>query len=108
MNRDHFVFDRALEADSPEPTDLALVAVQGSKDDVADQEKAMDGLAAKEQGTKLPPAVGDRLWRGRYNNYSARRLSRGLVGYYNLVPLRRRPEAVQKAMEIREKLRPDA
>src|SRR6266480_2138370 len=105
MDRDHFVFDRALQADSPDPTDLALVAVQGSKDDVADQEKAMDGLAAKEQGTKLPPAIGDRLWRERYNNYSARRLSRGLMVSYNLVPLRRLPEAVEKATDIRDKLK---
>src|SRR5436853_5514317 len=101
MDRDHFVFDRALEADSPDPTDLALVAVQGSKDDVADQEKAMDGLAAKEQGTKLPPAVGDRLWRDRHNNYSARRLSRGLMVSDNLVPLRGLPEAVDKPQERR-------
>ena len=105
MDRDHFVFDRALQADSPDPTDLALVAVQGAKDDVADQEKAMDLLAAKEQGTKLPPAIGDRLWRDRYNNYSARRLSRGLMVSYNLVPLRKLPDAVEKATEIRDKLK---
>ena len=105
MDRDHFVFERALRADSPDPTDLALVAVQGSKDDVADQEKAMDGLAAKEKGTKLPATIGDRLWRDRYNNYSARRLSRGLMISYNLVPLRGLPAAVEKAAEIRDKLK---
>ena len=105
MDRDHFVFERALQADSPDPTDLALVAVQGSKDDVADQEKSMDGLATKEQGTKLPAAIGDRLWRDRYNNFSARRLSRGLMISYNLVPLRGLPAAVEKAAEIRDKLK---
>ena len=105
MDRDHFVFERALQADSPDPTDLAIVVVQGSKDDVADQEKAVDGLAAKEQGTKLPASIGDRLWRDRYNNYSARRLSRGLMISYNLVPLRGLPDAVEKATEIRDKLK---
>jgi len=105
MDRDHFVFERALQADSPDPTDLALVAVQGSKDDVADQEKSMDGLATKEQGTKLPAAIGDRLWRDRYNNFSARRLSRGLMISYNLVPLQGLPAAVEKAAEIRDKLK---
>jgi len=105
MDRDHFVFERALQADSPDPTDLALVAVRGSKDDVADQEKSMDGLATKEQGTKLPAAIGDRLWRDRYNNFSARRLSRGLMISYNLVPLQGLPAAVEKAAEIRDKLK---
>ena len=105
MDRDHFVFERALQSDSPDPTDLALVAVQGSKDDVADQEKTIDGLAAKEQGTKQLAPIGDRLWRDRYNNYGARRLSRGLMVSYNLVPLRRLPDAVEKATEIRDKLK---
>src|SRR3989440_187937 len=105
MDRDHFGFERALQADSPDPTDLALVAVQGSKDDVADQEKSMDGLATKEKGTKLPAAIGDRLWRDRENKLSARRPSRGLMISYNLVPLRGLPAAVEKAAEIRDKLK---
>src|SRR5439155_1685516 len=54
VDRDHFVFERALRSDTPEPVDLALVAVQGSKDEVADQEKALDALASKEGGAKLP------------------------------------------------------
>jgi len=105
IDRDHFVFERALRPDSPEPTDLAIVAAQGSKDDVADQEKSLDALATKEHGAKLAAAVGERLWRDRYNNYSARRLSRGIMISYNLVPLRRLPEAVEKATEIRDKLK---
>src|SRR5205809_504154 len=105
VDRDHFVFERALRSDTPEPVDLALVAVQGSKDEVADQEKALDALASKEGGAKLPPAVGDGLWRERHNNYGARRLSRGLIISYNLVPLRRLPEAVETAARIRDKLK---
>src|SRR5213076_2539518 len=105
VDRDHFVFERALHSDTPEPVDLALVAVQGSKDEVADQEKALDALASKEGGAKLPPAVGDGLWRERHNNYGARRLSRGLMISYNLVPLRRLPEAVETAARIRDKLK---
>lgn len=105
IDHDHFVFERALRPDSPDPTDLALVAVQGSKDEVADQEKALDALSATLRGTKLPPAVGEGLWRERYNNYSARRLSRGLMISYNLVPLRRLPEAVETATKIRDKLK---
>ena len=104
-SRDHFIFERALHPDSPDPADIALVAVQGSKDEVADQERTVDGLASKEAGAKLAPAVTDQLWRERYNNYSARRLSRGLVTSHNLVPVSRLPEAVETALEIRDKLK---
>src|SRR5205809_179862 len=104
-SRDHFIFERALRPDSPDPADIALVAVQGSKDEVADQERTVDGLASKEAGAKLAPAVTDQLWRERYNNYSARRLSRGLVTSHNLVPVSRLPEAVETALEIRDKLK---
>ena len=45
------------------------------------------------------------MWRERYNNYSARRLSRGLIVSYNLVPVSRLPEAVERAAEIRDKLK---
>src|SRR2546426_199058 len=104
-SRDHFIFERALRPDSPDPADIAIVAVQGSKDEVADQERSVDVLAAKESGAKLAPAVTDPLWRERYDNYSARRLSRGLVTSYNLVPVGRLPEAVETAIEIRDKLK---
>src|SRR2546426_320280 len=104
-SRDHFVFERALRPDSPDPSDVALVAVQGSKDEVADQERTVDGLAAEENGAKLVPAISEQLWRDRYNNYSARRLSRGLVTSYNLIPVSRLPEAADRAVEIRDKLK---
>ena len=105
IDRDHFVFERALRPDAPDPADLTLVTVQGSKDEVADQEKALDALSATLHGSKAPAPVGEGLWRERYNNYSARRLSRGLMISYNLVPLRRLPEAVETAAEIRDKLK---
>src|SRR5438876_347801 len=67
-DRDHFVFERALRADSPEPADLVLVGARGSKDDVADTERTLDALAAKEKGKKLAVDLAERLWRERYNN----------------------------------------
>ena len=104
-DRDHFVFERALQPDSPEPADLALVGLRGSKDDVADTERTLDGLVAKEKGKRLAVEVAEQLWRERYNNYSARRLSRGLVTSYNLVPVARLPEAVETAAKIRKRLK---
>ena len=105
IDREHFVFERALRPDSPDPAPIALVAVRGAKDDAADQERTVDGIASKEKATKLSPEIADRMWRERYNNYSARRLSRGLIVSYNLVPVSRLPEAVEKAAEIRDKLK---
>src|SRR5437899_806277 len=104
-DRDHFVFERALRADSPEPADLVLVGARGSKDDVADTERTLDVLAAKEKGKKLAVDLAERLWRERYNNYSARRLSRGLVTSYNLVPVARLPEALGTGAKIRKRLK---
>ena len=105
LDREHFVFERALRPDSPDPAPIALVAVQGSKEDVADQEKSIDAVAAREKASRLPPEIAERLWRERYVNYSARRLSRGLLVSYNLVPIAKLPEAVEKAAEIRDKLK---
>src|SRR2546430_14988245 len=69
-DRDHFVFERALQPDSPEPADLALVGLRGSKDDVADTERTLDGLVAKEEGKRLAARLSQQPWRERYNNYS--------------------------------------
>lgn len=103
LGKDHFTFEQALRPDALEPTDLVLVALRGSKDEVADQEKALDALGSAGGAAKLPPAVGDELWRERYSNYAARRLSRGLLVSYNLVPLHRLPEAAETAIRIRNK-----
>src|SRR2546427_529298 len=46
-SRDHFVFETALRPDSPDPSDIALVAVQGSKDEVADQEPTVVGFVKR-------------------------------------------------------------
>ncbi len=105
FDRDHFVFERALRPDTPDPAPIALVAVQGTKDDTADQEKVVDAIALREKATKLATSVAEQLWRDRYNNYSARRLSRGLMVSYNLVPLAKIPEAVERAANIRDKLK---
>src|SRR2546425_2471388 len=54
-SRDHFVFERALRPDSPDPADLPLVTLQGSKDEVAGQERTVDGLAAERNGREPVP-----------------------------------------------------
>src|SRR3989442_5216500 len=74
-DRDHFVFERALRADSPEPADLVLVGARGSKDDVADTERTLDVLAAKEKGKKLAVDLAERLWRCRVDKDTARGLN---------------------------------
>ena len=105
LDKEHLVFERALRANAPEPRDLVLVALTGSKDDVADQEKSFDALAAKAGATKRPPAEPEALWAQRYRMYSARRMSRGLVVANNVVPLSRLPEACASARELIRKMK---
>ncbi len=105
LDRDHFVFERALRADVPEPADIVLVALAGPKDDVADQEKTLDGIAAHSKGAKKPAEVPEALWDQRFRMYSARRMSRGLVVANNVVPLAKLPEACATARRLIRKMK---
>lgn len=105
VDRDHFVFEKTLRPDAPNPATTVLVSLRGRKDDVAEQEKSIDRLASGAGASKRPANFASDLWAARYENYSARRLSRGLMVSSNLVPVVRLPEAVAKAAEIRRKLK---
>ncbi|HLE53759.1 MAG TPA: FAD-binding oxidoreductase [Thermoplasmata archaeon] len=105
LDKDHFVMERVLRPETPDPADLALVALQGPKDDVADQEKTIDESAAKAGGRKLAPEVSARLWARRFTMYSARRLSKGLVVSNNLVPVAKLEEAVTQARTLIRKMK---
>lgn len=97
--------ERVLRSETPEPTNLVLAALQGPKDDVADQEKTLDELVAKSDGHKLAPEVGAGLWDRRFTMYSARRLSKGLVVSNNLVPVAKLEEAVDAARTLIRKMK---
>lgn len=105
LDKDHFVFERALRRDAPSPADMVLVCLAGPKDDVADQERTLDALAGKSAGTKRPPAEPEALWKHRFRMYSARRMSRGLVVANNVVPLAKLPEACGTARELIRKMK---
>ena len=107
LDRDHFVFERALRPDVPEPMDIALVALQGHKDEVLEQEKEFDALATTAGGTKLPGDDASDLWARRFTMYGARRLSRGLVVSSNVVPTDRLAEATAEARTLLRKLKLD-
>jgi glycolate oxidase len=100
LDREHFAFERVLRAEAPEPADIVLVCLSGPKDDVADQEKSLDALAPKFQGTKRPPEEPEDLWARRFRMYSARRMSRGLIVANNVVPLAKLPEACAAARQL--------
>ena len=97
LDKEHFVFEHALQPTSPEPADTVLACLEGSKAGVADEEKALDALAAKGAGTKMPPAHAEDLWQHRFMMYSARRMSRGLVVANNVVPLAKLRDACAQA-----------
>ena len=105
LDRDHFVFERALHAEAPEPADRVLACLAGTKDDVADQERTLDALAPRFHGTKRPPPEPEYLWDRRFRMYSARRMSRGLIVANNVVPLARLPEACETARRLIRKMK---
>lgn len=105
LDKEHFVFERALRAAAPQPADTVLACLAGLKDDVADQEKGLDALAPKFLGTKRPQAEPDDLWERRFMMYSARRMSRGLIVANNVVPLAKLDEAVRQARELIRKMK---
>ena len=105
LDREHFVFERALRAGSPEPADMVLVTLAGAKDEVADQEKALDALAPTLAAAKRPPQEAEDLWSHRFMMYSARRMSRGLVVANNVVPLARLGEACRVSRDLIRKMK---
>ncbi len=105
LDREHFIMERVLRPETPDPTNLVLVALQGPKDDVADQEKTLDESAAKWGGHKLAPELSTGLWARRYTMYSARRLSKGLVVSNNLVPVANLEEAVAEARTLMRQMK---
>jgi FAD/FMN-containing dehydrogenase len=105
LDRDHFLFERALRPDTPEPAPIALAGLQGPKDEVAEQERELDAIATKAGGKKLPADQAGSLWDRRFTMYGARRLSRGLVVSSNLVPAGRLEEAVGTARRLLRKLK---
>jgi glycolate oxidase len=107
LDRDHFILEGALRADVPAPSNIAIIAWAGPKDEVVEQEKDVDALAAKAGGTKLLAGPAADLWERRYTMYGARRLSRGLVVSNNLVPVPRLREAVGEARALLRRLKLD-
>ena len=105
IDKEHFVFERVLRKESPDPGHIVLACLQGTRDDVADQERALDSLASSAKATKRDAATADDLWARRFTNYSARRLSRGLIVAPAIVPLARLDDAVKEARSLIKKLR---
>ncbi len=105
LDRDHFVFERVLRPETPDPAHRVLVALAGAKDDVVDQEKGLDALAASVGGTKATSETAAYLWDRRFAMYTARRLSKGLVVSNNIVPVAKLPEGAGRARELIRKLK---
>jgi len=103
-DRNHFVFERAVRADGPDPADIVLAVLSGPKDEVAEQAGILDGLATGGDATKLDGEVAASLWDRRYVVYSARRVSRGLLPSHSLVPVARLEDGVAAAARLIDKL----
>lgn len=95
-------------ADLPAVPGLALVAFEGSRDQVAAEKQAVEKVLSPAGGMKLEDAVAQALWDARWEPYRARRLSGGLVVAEGLVPLTRLQEAKERAAKLARRLRMEA
>lgn len=62
------------------------MVMDGTKDEVAAGEKAIDAIMAAAGGSKIPPQVAVETWADRFNIFRARRLSGGLVAIPAILP----------------------
>ncbi|MCJ2531773.1 MAG: FAD-binding oxidoreductase [Candidatus Thermoplasmatota archaeon] len=86
----------------------ALVAFEGSKDQVQAEAKATAQILTEAGGTRQEDFVAELLWAQRDQPYQSRRISGGLVAVEALVPLSRLEEAVAGATKLARKMKTEA
>ncbi|HKZ64250.1 MAG TPA: FAD-binding oxidoreductase [Thermoplasmata archaeon] len=101
----HLEFLKAVRWESPEPSAIAVVALEGAKDEVAEGEKLVDAAMAAEDAGKMAAETARGLWADRTYQYPMRRIAQGLVICEGVVPLGKLSEALKKTRELRSSLR---
>ncbi|OGS50417.1 MAG: hypothetical protein A3K65_07570 [Euryarchaeota archaeon RBG_16_68_12] len=101
----HLAFLRAVRPETPEPQGVAMVVLEGPKDEVVASEKELDGFIAGLGGKKLAEGVARAQWEGRFDLYAARRITGGLVVTEGVVPVGRFPDALRMAGQVMRRLR---
>jgi len=105
MDENHVLFLQALDGRGPGRRAVLSVALDGPKDENAEDEKFLDALATAAKGTKVPPAEAKDWWEARFYQYPIRRLANGLVITEGLVPTYRLGETVEGVRRLTKKLK---
>ncbi|MEE9600398.1 MAG: FAD-binding oxidoreductase [Thermoplasmata archaeon] len=104
----HLILQTALLKQLPDVPAMVLLAFEGDKKGVVAEGKVADDVLLSSGGRKEGDEVGKILWEDRYEPYSARRISGGLVVAEGLVPLSRLEEAVELTTRVVKRLKAEA
>jgi len=105
LGRSHLEFVKAVRLDAPEPAPTVLVVLEGTKDELAEGEKAVDELMKGEGAGRLDAAVAKALWEDRGYLYPSRRISQGLVICEGIVPLNRFADALEAVRDLQDRMK---
>lgn len=101
----HAAYLAALHRVEADPRSVAIVALEGPKDEMAEREKTVDAEMAGVGGTKESADIARNAWDGRFVRYPARRLSKGLVATEVVVPTKSWPLFLKKGAAWAKRLK---
>ena len=101
----HLAFLKAVRWTAPDPAAIALVVLEGPKDEVAEGEKLVDAAVAANGGGKMAPATAKQLWDDRLYQYPTRRIAGGLVICEAVVPLSRFADALAATRDLQRRMK---
>ncbi|HYS70970.1 MAG TPA: FAD-binding oxidoreductase, partial [Thermoplasmata archaeon] len=101
----HLEFLKAVRWSAPDPAAIALVVLDGPKDEVAEGEKLVDAAVKANGGGKMAADVAKQLWSDRLYQYPTRRIAQGLVICEAIVPLSRFAEALGKTRALQTRMK---
>lgn len=101
----HLTIEDSLGYKVPEAGGVVTVALEGSKDAVAAEAKAIDDFVATSNGRKLSDAEAAQQWNERLVRFRGRRLSGGMVVSRLLVPVARLREMHDEASSAARRLK---
>src|SRR2546422_3198182 len=101
----HLEFLKAVRWEAPEPTGIALVALEGTKDEVNEGEKLVDAAMKANGGGKLAAETAKQLWGDREYQYPTRRIAQGLVICEAIVPLNQLRDVLDKTRALQRSMK---
>ena len=105
VDENHISFLKAVRGEELPAKGLLNIVLEGPRDEIAEDQKEIDGFLTGEGATKAPEATARRLWDGRFDLFPARRLSGGLVIAETIVPAKQYPRMLTRTDVLIRKLK---